>query len=68
MYYGFTIIQQALVKDYHLPWQKPQVKLTPGRVAQSMFGLLVEIGIPAIAPKPRGFFGLSYAMDGGYKE
>jgi hypothetical protein len=47
-------LARELVKDYHLPWQKPQVNLTPGRVAQSMFGLLVEIGIPTIASKPRG--------------
>ena len=47
-------LARELVKDYHLPWQKPQVNLTPGRVAHSMFGLLVEIGIPTIASKPRG--------------
>ena len=47
-------LARELVKDYHLPWQKPQVNLTPGRVAQSMFGLLVEIGTPAQTPKPRG--------------
>lgn len=35
-------------------WQKPQTSLTPGRVAQSMLGLLVEIGTPAVSPKPRG--------------
>ena len=42
--------------DYHLPWQKPQTQdnLTPGRVAQSMLSLLMEIGTPAISPKPRG--------------
>jgi hypothetical protein len=34
--------------------QKPQKKLSPGRVAESMFGLLVEIGTPAKSPKPRG--------------
>lgn len=47
-------LARELVKDDHLPWQKPQVNLTPGRVAQSMSGLLVEMGTPAIAPKPRG--------------
>lgn len=35
-------LARELVKDYHLPRQKPQVNLTPGRVAQSMFGLLVS--------------------------
>ena len=43
-----------LVKDHHLPWQSSQKNLTPGRVAQSLFSLLVEIGTPAMLPKPRG--------------
>ena len=47
-------LAKDIVKDDHLPWQKPQENLTPGRVAQSMLGLLVEIGTPAISPKPRG--------------
>jgi hypothetical protein len=34
--------------------QKPQKNLSPGRVAESMFGLLVEIGTPAKSPKQRG--------------
>ncbi len=37
-------LAKDIVKDYHLPWQKPQTNLTPGRVAQSMLELLVEIG------------------------
>ena len=47
-------LAQDLVRDYHLPWQKPLTNLTPGRVAQSLFPLLVKIGTPAQAPKPRG--------------
>ena len=47
-------LARELVGDRHLPWQKPQVHLTPGRVAQSMFSLLVEIGTPCLAPKLRG--------------
>ncbi len=47
-------LARDIVKDYHLPRQKPQTLLTPGRVAQSMLGLLVEIGTPAVSPKPRG--------------
>lgn len=43
-----------LVRDYHLPWQKPLANLTPGRVAQSMFSLLFQIGTPACSPKRRG--------------
>ena len=47
-------LAQDLVRDYHLPWQKPLTNLTPGRVAQSLFPLLVKIGTPAVAPKLRG--------------
>ena len=47
-------LARKLVEDIHLPWQKPQKNLTPGRVAQSIFPLLTEIGSPAMPPKPRG--------------
>lgn len=47
-------LARDLVRDYHLPWQKPVTNLTPGRVAQSIFPLLVKIGTPAAAPKRRG--------------
>jgi len=47
-------LARDLVRDSHLPWQKPLTNLTPGRVAQSMFPLLVKIGTPALAPKQRG--------------
>jgi hypothetical protein len=43
-----------LVKDHHLPWQSSQKHLIPGRVAQSILPLLLEIGTPASFPKPRG--------------
>ena len=43
-----------LVEENHLPWQKPQENLTPQRVAQSMFSLLIEIGSPTRLPKTRG--------------
>nr|WP_222427022.1 hypothetical protein [Hyella patelloides] len=33
---------------------RPQKNLTPGRVAQSLFSLLVEIGTPASSLKTRG--------------
>jgi hypothetical protein len=36
---------EDLVRDYHLPWQKPLTNLTPGWVAQSLFPLLVKIGL-----------------------
>jgi hypothetical protein len=47
-------LAKDIVQENHLPWQKPQKNLSPARVAQSMFGLLVEIGTPAKIPKPRG--------------
>jgi hypothetical protein len=48
-------LAKDIIKDNYLPWQKPQTSsLTPGRVAQSMLGLLVEIGTPANSPKSRG--------------
>lgn len=47
-------LAKDLVRDYHLPWQKPLTNLTPGRVAQSLFPLLFKIGTPAQAPKTRG--------------
>jgi hypothetical protein len=48
-------LAKDIIKDNYLPWQKPQTSsLTPRRVAQSMLGLLVEIGTPANPPKSRG--------------
>jgi hypothetical protein len=43
-----------LVEDSPLPWQKPQLKPTPERVANSFATLLAGIATPAIPPKPRG--------------
>ena len=40
--------------ETRLPWQSATLNLSPGRVAQSMFSVLVEIGTPARLPKPRG--------------
>ena len=47
-------LARDIVADNPLPWQKSQAKLTPGRVAQAMGGILAAIGTPASAPKPRG--------------
>ena len=47
-------LAKELVEDSHLPWQSSQQNLTPGRVAQSIFSLLVEIGSPTLSPKLRG--------------
>jgi DDE superfamily endonuclease len=47
-------LAKDLVTQYHLPWQSATVKLSPGRVAQSMLALLIDIGTPAEPPKSRG--------------
>lgn len=47
-------LARELVTDYPLPWQKPQTRLTPGRVAQSMSALFTQLSTPAQVPKPRG--------------
>jgi hypothetical protein len=47
-------LARDIVSDNPLPWQKQQPKLTPGRVAQAMGGVLAAIGTPAVDPKPRG--------------
>jgi hypothetical protein len=47
-------LARDIVVEHRLPWQSPTLNLTPGRLAQSMFSLLVEIGTPARLPKPRG--------------
>lgn len=47
-------LARDIVTDNPLPWQKREAKLTPGRVAQAMGGVLAAIGTPAQPPKPRG--------------
>lgn len=47
-------LSRDLVRDQPQPWQKPQRRLTPERVKQSLGGLFREIGTPAEAPKRRG--------------
>jgi len=47
-------LARDIVADNPLPWQKSIDKLTPGRVAQAIGGILAAIGTPARAPKPRG--------------
>jgi hypothetical protein len=47
-------LARQIVSDHPLPWQKPQVHLTPGRVCQSIGAVLAVIGTPAQPPKPRG--------------
>jgi hypothetical protein len=47
-------LARGIVADNPLPWQKPQTKLTPGRVCRGMGGVLALIGTPAQEPKARG--------------
>ena len=47
-------LARDIVTDNPLPWQKSIDKLTPGRVAQAMGGILAAISTPARSPKPRG--------------
>jgi hypothetical protein len=47
-------LARKVVQDSPLPWQKPQTRLTPGRVCQSMQNILVAIGTPARVCKSRG--------------
>ncbi|MEO0968586.1 MAG: NF041680 family putative transposase [Cyanobacteria bacterium J06639_18] len=47
-------LARDIVSDNPLPWQKPTTKLTPGRVAQAMAGILIRISTPAKPPKLRG--------------
>ncbi|MFN6460428.1 MAG: hypothetical protein RMZ41_001090 [Nostoc sp. DedVER02] len=47
-------LARDIVNDNPLPWQKQITKLTPGRVAQAIPGILVRVSTPSIPPKPRG--------------
>ena len=47
-------LARDLVTQYRLPWQSATLNLSPGRVAQSMFLLLMQIGTPTSSPKQRG--------------
>jgi hypothetical protein len=47
-------LAKDLVEEYRLPWQSQKKNLTPGRVAQSILPLLIEMATPATSPKTRG--------------
>ena len=49
-------LSRDIVEEHYLPRHLPEKNLSPRRVAQSMFGLLVEMENPAITPKPLGKF------------
>jgi hypothetical protein len=47
-------LSRPIVEDHPLPWQKPQSKLTPQRVQQSLPLIFAQFGSPARMPKVRG--------------
>jgi hypothetical protein len=47
-------LARPIVADTPLPWQKPQQRLTPQRVQQSIRPIFALIGSPARPPKLRG--------------
>jgi hypothetical protein len=47
-------LAREMVADMPFPWQKPQVRLTPQRVQQSLRPIFAQIGSPARPPKVRG--------------
>ena len=47
-------LARTIVADVPLPWQKPQLRLTPQRVQQSLKPIFALIGSPARPPKQRG--------------
>jgi hypothetical protein len=47
-------LARSIVADTPLPWQKPQQRLTPQRVQQSLQPIFELIGSPAHPPKVRG--------------
>lgn len=59
-------LARNLVVENILPWQSANINLTPGRVAQSMLWLLVDIGTPAKMPKHRGKSRLLGKREGTY--
>jgi len=47
-------LSRPIVQDHPLPWQGPQIKLTPQRVQQCLPLIFAQFGSPAKTPKPRG--------------
>ena len=47
-------LARRVVEDHPRPWQKPQARLTPQRVQQSLRPIFALIGSPARPPKQRG--------------
>ncbi len=47
-------LARPVAEDIHLPWQKAQTLLTPGRVCQAWESILPRIGTPTRVCKSRG--------------
>ena len=47
-------LARPLVQDEPLPWQKPQARLTPYRVKQSLGSIFGQFGTPTTPPQTRG--------------
>lgn len=47
-------LARTIVEDSPLPWQKPQPRMTPQRVQQSLHPIFALIGTPTRLPKTRG--------------
>lgn len=52
--YWQVFLARQLVTDQPLPWQKAQVRLTPGRVLRCWGAIFSQISTPAQPPKTRG--------------
>ena len=52
--FWLLFLARPIVEDNPLPWQKPQSKLTPQRVQQSLPLIFAQFGSPARKPKTRG--------------
>jgi hypothetical protein len=52
--YWHLFLARHLVYDQPLPWQRPLVNLTPGRIRQSLGVLFALIGSPTRPVQPRG--------------
>lgn len=47
-------LARPIAQDCPLPWQPPQIKLTPNRVRQAMVDIFAQIGTPTTPPQSRG--------------
>jgi hypothetical protein len=52
--YWQVFLARQLVTDQPLPWQKAQLRLTPGRIRRNLGPIFSQISTPAQPPKTRG--------------